>query len=401
MKFHCSSSIVFEILPVRPRRHIVKCMMKFTILMLLVSIAGCGSDAPPEIQSGYGRARGESLNGLNVLATILREMGHEVRFAQGANDEVADFADVIIRCSNRSGPVPADEAEWLDGFLNITPGGAVVYAPNDANMLFEYWNAAEVQAEKTSQPELAKMYKRRKESAQAAIESAAESTDKVEPAPNWFQVVGDRQTRYEPGKNWQGPLAFDDIQWNLHQTLDDKNGEVLLSCSKGAAIIRRGPRIFLANAGLLLNAGLVDGSRRKLLDHLLDEIPLTDEPRYIVILIGADIFESGDSANALWRFLTTWPTSALASHLVLIGLVGCWYKAIRRGAVRRIVSENWTLLSNHARAVGQILVQSEGFEQKSAEVLQKYAGWRSTSAYKRFVEQNRQEDHPDETGEKE
>ena len=340
---------------------------------------GCGLNGDSSIESGYAKTSGLSVNGLNAFATMLRNSGHDVRFAQGVDEEVADFAEIIIRCADRPGPPSQIEAEWFDAWLLDQVDAWVIYAPRDTEMLVDYWSSAVNNAEKSGDSENTSRYKKKLASARnwprflpnPAKQEASRTS-------NWFQTQETVNATDQLGQDWQGPWADDEINWRIRQTLQSNRGITLLSCSKGPVIIRNEHRILLANAGLFLNAGLVERNRRLLLQKLLEEVELNISKRRIVILVGDDIMNSEISPNALWAFLTTWPTSVLATHLIFIGILGCWCKAIRFGPIRRDQSQSWSLLSNHARSVGRLISKSPEFTQKAELVFSQYAKWRFT-----------------------
>ena len=97
--------------------------------------AGCarGPDAT------YGTSRGTSLNGTSVLAAMLRDSGHEVRTAIRLNDELADWADGIVRFAPYPGPPARDEAAWYRDWLAERPDRWLIYVVRDFDTVAEYW----------------------------------------------------------------------------------------------------------------------------------------------------------------------------------------------------------------------------------------------------------------------
>ena len=74
--------------------------------LIALCVSGCGS----ALDATYGKSRGTSLNGTSVLTRMLRDSGHEVRTAIRLNDELADWADGIVRFAPYPGPPARDEA---------------------------------------------------------------------------------------------------------------------------------------------------------------------------------------------------------------------------------------------------------------------------------------------------
>ena len=86
--------------------------------LALLCCAGCGA----QLDTTYGRSRGQSINGTGVVAELFRESGHEVRTAVRLTDELDDWADVIVRFAPRPGPPERDEADWYDEWLSHERG---------------------------------------------------------------------------------------------------------------------------------------------------------------------------------------------------------------------------------------------------------------------------------------
>ncbi len=64
-------------------------------------ISGCGVR---EVDTTYGRARDQSINGTGTLVELFRSEGHVVRTAVRLTDDLADWADVIVRIAPYPGP---------------------------------------------------------------------------------------------------------------------------------------------------------------------------------------------------------------------------------------------------------------------------------------------------------
>ncbi len=77
------------------------------------ALSGCSTG----VETSYGYARGQSLNGTGVFAERLRERGHTVRSAYRLTDELAGWADVIVRFAPYPGPPAKKEAQWYTDWL--------------------------------------------------------------------------------------------------------------------------------------------------------------------------------------------------------------------------------------------------------------------------------------------
>ena len=111
-----------------------------TLLLAVVGVSilrGAGSSSA--LDSSYGRSMGSSVNGTGALAKLLRNQGHEVRTAWRLTDNLAGWADVIVRFAFVPGPPDEDEADWYQDWLDGRPRRALVYVVRDYDAGEDYW----------------------------------------------------------------------------------------------------------------------------------------------------------------------------------------------------------------------------------------------------------------------
>ncbi len=107
------------------------------LLLMASPLPGCGQ----ELDTTYGRSRGQSVNGTGVLAALFRDAGHTVRPAWKASDELSDWAEVIVRFAPYSSPPEKAEGEWLDRWLSGGSDRRLIYVVRDYDARADYWNA--------------------------------------------------------------------------------------------------------------------------------------------------------------------------------------------------------------------------------------------------------------------
>src|SRR3954468_24506624 len=90
--------------------------------LAFLGLSGCGQG--PE--TTYGSMRGSSLNGTGAFAALLRQQGHTVRTAWRLTDELAEWADVVVRFAVAPGAPDRDEADWYEGWLESVPDRSLV-----------------------------------------------------------------------------------------------------------------------------------------------------------------------------------------------------------------------------------------------------------------------------------
>src|SRR5262249_15502550 len=87
-----------------------------TVLVMLgaLGLSGCSKD----LNTSYGRVRGDSINGTGVFADALRSEGHDVRVVRRLTDELAEWSDLIVRFAPYPGPPEREEADWYLEWLD-------------------------------------------------------------------------------------------------------------------------------------------------------------------------------------------------------------------------------------------------------------------------------------------
>src|SRR5271165_3702489 len=108
-----------------PVRYLVPAMA--VVAMALGFCSGC-TQGP---ETAYGVSTGASLNGTGAFASLLRRQGHQVRSAWRLTDDLAGWADVIVRFASLPGPPDREEAEWYVNWLMNHPGRDLVYVVRD------------------------------------------------------------------------------------------------------------------------------------------------------------------------------------------------------------------------------------------------------------------------------
>ena len=103
--------------------------------MIALDLAGC-SQGPDD---SYATSRGASLNGTSVFAAMLRSDGHEVRTAIRLSDDLAEWADGIVRFAPYPGPPDQEEADWYEQWLADDADRWLIYVVRDFDTVAEYW----------------------------------------------------------------------------------------------------------------------------------------------------------------------------------------------------------------------------------------------------------------------
>ena len=134
-----------------------------TAVLAVVGLGPLGCSE--EIDATYGRMRGASVNGTGALAELFRQEGHTVRAAVRLTDDLAEWADVIVRFAPTPGPPGRDEADWYDEWLDRGRGSGLIYVPRDYDAQAEYWQGVLEAMPKTADASLRARVEKRLEAA--------------------------------------------------------------------------------------------------------------------------------------------------------------------------------------------------------------------------------------------
>lgn len=358
--------------------------------LIFLLIFGCGRSK--DLDSSYARTGGRSINGVSTLKEVLESRGHEVKAAWGLDEEVFDSAHVIIRLANRPGPPGLEEADWYDDWLESDNTNLLIYAPGGSDWSVNYWQEAVDKPDPSWDEERKSAYKRNLDRARMRSENRKPVAKNPPQSSAWFKTEKlDTGKVVMPIFEWFGEWSGEGLVWPVQDVLNFPPGHSLLKHREKPVVMEYGQRLYLANAGFFLNGGLVNPGNRQLTERLIDWLEEQHPDCLVVIVTGDDPLADPSEGNALWKFLTTWPSSALAAHLIVLGLLGCWSRAIRHGQAREPETRQWQQFSLHARAVGRLLEKSTDLQSAASATFERYIKWRSLSAV-RLWEKSPEED---------
>ena len=350
----------------------------FLATMGSLAFSGCARGLDTE----YGSSRGTSLNGTSVFDAMLRNRGHDVRIAIRLTDELAEWAQGIVRFANYPGPPAQDEAAWYDRWLAEDPDRWLIYVVRDFDAESEYWRDIRVGLSESTEPD------RRAEAEDkrsAATDWVARLPAKARPAAQpgrWFAV----EPAWDPPRSctklsgtWAKEIDAGAASLPLHEPLRANGWPVLLEGDDKAFVLDRssggGRRILaIANGAFLLNEGLVKAARRPLAERVLDW-PGSEAQR-IALLEGSFVLEGHAGSPGLWELLARQPILRwIAAQLGLAGLLAALARAPRLGRPRPDPPSGADRPAAHAVAIGALLARA-GAADQALELLDRYRQWR-------------------------
>jgi hypothetical protein len=348
------------------------------LVLVVGSVSGC-SRGPETV---YGSSRGDSVNGTAVLADLLRLRGHEVRTARHLTDELAGWADVIVRFASIPGPPEREEAQWYAGWLDDEPDRSLVYVVRDYDAEAEYWKLVVDRLSAPTEANLRTEAEARRDRASHWISRLPSRAVKPADASTWFTV--DRALDPSaPCKALAGPWAdatdARQAAIPLHEPLSAKGTQVLLTGDDHVLAMQwqmgqGGKVLAIANGSFLLNVALVNPARRPLAEETADWIG--EEPRRIAFVDGPSVIGDARGPRSLVELISDdarirW----VVLHLGLFGLLACLARAPRLGRPHADPPSDADRPAAHAEALGTLLERGRS-PGSALDLLATYRRWR-------------------------
>ncbi len=375
-------------------------VLSLAIALTALIIPGC---FPPTLETSYGTLRGESINGLSVLAEVLRQRGFEVRSTGRLNDVVLDEADLIIRFAPYSGLPDVTETAYYESWLNRT-GRTLIYVPHDYDAEADYWRAC-LQMESRqrqateSESERDRITNRMDRIRYQLATGRLLENERVFPAeePNedtlvWF-LLEDSATSRTRFESLEGPWAVGvDGEEAALSVLDgliarEPEEEIFLRSDQTALAIGWEPWdgsevLILANGSFLLNGAWVNPARRQIGLRLIEHLGPADG-RQVVFITGRSPAREPENPSSLWLIQRP-PFSWIAAQALAFALGLALFLGFRPGRIRRFASTADRRPVKHAEALGDQLART-GQVSVARDVLDRYRRWR-TQALRGFIQ---------------
>jgi hypothetical protein len=341
------------------------------------TVSGCGST----LDATYGKSRGTSLNGTSVLTRMLRDGGLEVRTAIRLTDELADWAEGIVRFAPYPGPPSQAEAEWYRNWLSAGPDRWLIYVARDFDTVAEYWAAVRDDLTASSGAD------RRAEAEEKRIEAA----DWVGRLPTKSKPVADPREWFEAETAWNPPRVCTKLSgpWaegidaraaglTVHEPLKTARGLILLTGDDKPLVVEkligRGRVLAIANGSFLLNEAVVNPARRPLAELVFQWA--ARETRQVALVEGGFVLGADTGSPTIWNLVRRIPWLRwVAIQVGLAALMASLARAPRLGRPRPDAPSGADRPAEHALALGALLARAKSAAE-AQELLDRYRRWR-------------------------
>lgn len=339
-----------------------RAMVCGTLSAVCLLLAGCG----PEIDTLYGQRKGplaaKSVNGTAVLADMFTASGHKVSSARRLSPRLEQRADCIVWFPNDFEPPAADVRDWLETWLVSRSGRTLIYVGRDFDAATGYWQAVQPGAPDDQKEEI----QRRLTASRTQFDSDRASILPSEDC-EWFTVEGARRPR-------QVRTLSGDAAWlrDIHpaameiellgRIVPSPDAQVVLK-SDGDMLVSRtefeqSQLFVVANGSFLLNLPLVNHEHRKLAGKLIDAVgPAGQRVVFLESYPGGPPI-ADDPAGGMrtgLEIFAIWPTNWILLHLVILGIVFCFWRYPIFGRPRQSEPPGHGDFGRHIAAMGELI----------------------------------------------
>ncbi len=350
----------------------------------LVGILGAGCGRGDHLETQYGSSHGPSINGSEVLAEMFREEGHNVKTAYRLTRQMSDWADLIVRFAPRPGVPDEEEGDWYFNWLTKEGGHRLIYIVNDFDVQETYWNEVLKNLGSDVTPEVRQLAEARRDAAKDWVKELPEKPRKTADPDDWFHLdhpVDPPKLCKKLSGPWADGLTAEQASITIHEPFAEGGEEVLLSGDGHPFVIEwpvMGDNKVLAvsNGSFVVNATLVDPSRRKLAERILSWASEGDGPLNVAFVDGRAVLADTSRNPSIWDLLTRVASFRwVAIQMGILGLAACLARAPRLGRPLPERSAGLDRPSAHAEALGELLfrVRSRGV---AANAIEQYESWR-------------------------
>lgn len=336
-------------------------------IMLLAATALGSVGCQRTLNTDYGRPTGDSINGTRVFAGLLRSEGNQVGVSRSLTPSLFERADALILFLPESTSLSNEARDWLETWLSFDSERVVVLVPRDYDAEPEFWGDVLTTYSDTLD---AKERERVTQAREKAVrEQRSLGTDTIRRGPDdWFGLSANVKPqpraaqKIVAGPAWTTEVGLEQGKLDLTflRRLEAPPGWITLALAGQDPLIvsgtvEDGRVIVVANGSFLLNYSLVNPEHRKLATALARTIGASHR---VVFVREPRVAEDDEPERGLLGLLMVPPIPWIAAHVIALGLVFAWSRAIIFGRPRDPVGREEYHFGRHVAAVGALLARS-------------------------------------------
>ncbi len=369
--------------------------------LVMLGLVGCVDSRTAELKTEYGQVSKEptSINGLSILAEKIKQRGASVAVRRKISPMIDRFETVFWFPKDRN--CPSESAVTaLQEWLEFDPNRTLVFVGGNYDAKTDYLRQVYQSTPVTEREELLRQLAEKKTLARfennpfgywVAPETECDwFSVKLQPGLVSDELAGPLADRAQNG-SWAPPeLPFEFLMEPADQPfggyyeaettslLEIKGEPFVWKVENGS--YWHGRLIVVSNASFLVNFSMVDSSRERLADELLDEVePLGDvlflESGPQAITVSDSDYENHNS----WAWIAERPLRYIVPHFLFWGILFCFVFFPIFGRPRKTQSQSTTSFRHHINAIAKQMERSGQFRQAQERVarFQEQSGDRS------------------------
>jgi hypothetical protein len=331
--------------------------------VLAFAAGGCGAD----LETYYGgmtrRYLPTSVNGVDVLAGMLSDAGHEVSTRRMLITSSMDKVQTVVWFPDDRAAPSAEVCQWFNDWLAAGSERTLVYVGRSFDAAPLYWRKMAPLAPKGQQAQ----YRRRERRAERYSRRPI-SLEPKELDCEWFKIEpGTPRTIEELSGPWSGGVDAARAEVEMCDRLvPSENGQTsprkLLTAADATLAWRRtdgdwdgGKIIVVANGSFLLNLPLVNHQNRKLAGKLVQAVGPPGRLVFLESGPGGPPIDPPAGGSALARLFGVWPLNAILLHLAVLGIIFCFARWPIFGRAKVPPVESTSDFGKHVAAVSELL----------------------------------------------
>lgn len=322
---------------------------------LCIFVTGCGKT----LETQYASPLGESINGASGFIELVKSQGHRTQLWRSVSPRIKHEFDVLVMFHNSYEKIPKETMTNLREMMRVGSLVTVLIVLRDSDCAVDYWRQVAAMPE-TSEAD-------KKAAAKAAVDLLAD-----------VKVGSFREFKAETGESFgmkrvdredaspvipveihvDGSPVTIEARWPLSRRLEPaRDVDVLWTTTDEPLLIEDidddGTILVLANAGPILNGGLVDPGNRRLAEELVNLLP---EKSRVAIALSSRWSDGKfvDSPSTL-QFLKVHPHGWIFGQTVLALILFCWWKLPIFGRPQVATNSETVRFGKHVEALGALL----------------------------------------------
>ncbi len=327
---------------------------------LLLAAAGCSAELDTQYGRSSGRYQPTSVNGVDVLAGMFTDAGHEVLMRRMLITSSMDNVQTIVWFPNNYDAPSEEVCWWFDAWLASGEDRTLVYVGRNFDAGALYWRTMTARAPREQQT-----YYRDRANWRGPFQMPAATTEEM--TCQWFAIQRSAgHLADELGGPWAGGIDAARTRVYVSDEFESEFSSRRLLTAGAETIVRQfhspawldGKLIAVSNGSFLLNMPLVNRENRKLAGVLIESVG--PGGRVVFLESGPDgpPIDPEPAGSALARLFGAWPLNVILLHSAVLGIIFCFARWPIFGRPKVPPTETTSNFAHHIEAVGALLARS-------------------------------------------